>query len=1085
MRLLWKSWTAVLLLHASAAFAVTPVSPPQRPPQIWIDPTQSAEPVRLQDVAIDIRLQGFVASTEVELTFFNPNARVLEGEFVFPLAEGQSITGYALEVDGKLREGVVVEKETARVAYESTARRRIDPGLAELTQGNVFRTRLYPLPAMGTKRVRIAFDQTLLDNGASYRYLLPLQFDAPLAHFSVRAETRSSDSAAATVAGGALSFERWHGNFVAKLERENFRPERELAFDVPKHKQPVTIFSLPDRERPDWHRFAAQVQSAPPKSVTAITAPRRIALYYDASGSAATRERERELAFLDTWFARLRNVEVDLVAFRNEPEAPRRFIVRNGDTHELRAAIETLPLDGASAYGALRVDATETPDLVLVLGDGLDNFSSGEPIWQTDTLAPRLVFAYAAQTVDTVRLTRWARHSGGQVLNLLALDDAAALKQLDRSRWALLATRVLQGNCTDLAPAAPRPAGATFSLYGRCSPDAKLELRFGDGDGTTLIRTVSPAAGTALDATRGAFVERLWATARIADLDDAPQRDRDAIVALAKTYGVVTRETSMLVLDRIEDYVRYQVEPREPELAARYRALVSTGRGPSSASESHETHRDRILAAWKTFREWHERAHAGLDSLLAPSAELEAVRWKQAPELAGEKKNLEYAQVLSRKASALQKRWPGNGADQSAQAYWRRDALTLMQELDALHQRRLVLAPKSDEITEAPRPPPKRRWWSWSSRKVAAAPPGDAPVIVEEASPMAIPASAAQVSARHDGANAEPVAPAIKASNGDPSNAAPVAITLREWDPQTPYLARLRTAKEPYAAYLQERAEYARTPAFFLDCADYFHNEANDSRLALRVLSNLAEIDGENAPLLRVLAYRLQQWNRQDLAVPLFEHTLALRGEEPQSRRDLALALTRRENPDRARAVTLLWEIADRPWDTRFPDVELIALHELGDVVASAPASERPALAALADRLGIPPELREPLPVDLRVVLVWDADNVDIDLWVVDPLGEVAIFRNPRTKSGGHLSHDFTRGYGPEVFTIRHPIPGTYVVKTHYFGSSAQKITGPATLQLEFLTRFARGDGRREAVTRRLDNVDGDIEIGRFTVGTD
>src|SRR5260221_13695853 len=95
------------------------------------------EPMQLQDVSNDIRIEGFVASSTLDLTFFNPNRRVLEGELVFPLAGGQSITGYALEVAGKLRQGVVVEKETARVAFEATERRGIDPGLAELTRGNV------------------------------------------------------------------------------------------------------------------------------------------------------------------------------------------------------------------------------------------------------------------------------------------------------------------------------------------------------------------------------------------------------------------------------------------------------------------------------------------------------------------------------------------------------------------------------------------------------------------------------------------------------------------------------------------------------------------------------------------------------------------------------------------------------------------------------------------------------------------------------------------------------------------------------------------------------------------------------------
>jgi hypothetical protein len=58
MRLSWKPWPAAALRHADTAFALSPVSPPRRPPQVWIDPAQPAEPVRLQDVAIDIRIRA-------------------------------------------------------------------------------------------------------------------------------------------------------------------------------------------------------------------------------------------------------------------------------------------------------------------------------------------------------------------------------------------------------------------------------------------------------------------------------------------------------------------------------------------------------------------------------------------------------------------------------------------------------------------------------------------------------------------------------------------------------------------------------------------------------------------------------------------------------------------------------------------------------------------------------------------------------------------------------------------------------------------------------------------------------------------
>ncbi len=64
-------------------------------------------------------------------------------------------------------------------------------------------------------------------------------------------------------------------------------------------------------------------------------------------------------------------------------------------------------------------------------------------------------------------------------------------------------------------------------------------------------------------------------------------------------------------------------------------------------------------------------------------------------------------------------------------------------------------------------------------------------------------------------------------------------------------------------------------------------------------------------------------------------------------------------------------------------------------------------------------------------------------------------------RASRHVSRDFTGGYGPEVFMICRPIPGTYGVKTHYYADHAQKLTSPVTVQLEFLTRFDSGDSKR------------------------
>src|SRR5689334_23631803 len=111
-----------LLSLAAAAAAIAQPRPPTAlgmPPalDIWRPPVLVAagaeQPVRLQALQVEVDVAGRIAQTRVRMTFFNPNPRLLEGKLQFPLAEGQSITGFALDVDGGLRDAVPADKARA------------------------------------------------------------------------------------------------------------------------------------------------------------------------------------------------------------------------------------------------------------------------------------------------------------------------------------------------------------------------------------------------------------------------------------------------------------------------------------------------------------------------------------------------------------------------------------------------------------------------------------------------------------------------------------------------------------------------------------------------------------------------------------------------------------------------------------------------------------------------------------------------------------------------------------------------------------------------------------------------------------
>ena len=204
----------------------------------------------------------------------------------------------------------------------------------------------------------------------------------------------------------------------------------------------------------------------------------------------------------------------------------------------------------------------------------------------------------------------------------------------------------------------------------------------------------------------------------------------------------------------------------------------------------------------------------------------------------------------------------------------------------------------------------------------------------------------------------------------------------------------------------------------------------------------------------------------------MFRKVLALSPEEPQSYRDLGLAYA--ADKQAQKAIDSLNEVVIRPWHNRFPEIELITLAELNAIVANAGMP--------LDTNRIEPRLLKNLPLDLRAVMTWDADNTDIDLWVTDANGEKAYYGNRLTYQGGRMSLDFTGGYGPEEFSLKAAKPGKYKVEANYFGDRRQNITGATTLSLTLSTHFGSVNQQDQIVTMRLKDKGGVMFVGEFAV---
>ncbi len=342
-------------------------------------------------------------------------------------------------------------------------------------------------------------------------------------------------------------------------------------------------------------------------------------------------------------------------------------------------------------------------------------------------------------------------------------------------------------------------------------------------------------------------------------------------------------------------------------------------------------------------------------------------------------------------------------------------------------------------------------------------------------------------------APAESVGAAKSAPRRGAAGSGGATITLAAWDPQTPYLKAIGACGDgnaAYAEYLRQKKAHGTAPAFYMDCASLFFKKGWRLR-GWRILSNMAEFKLEDAAVWRAMGWRLREAGQYNEAEICFRKALKLRNEEGQSRRDLALVLSESGKAAKnaaalTEAMALLKEAAFTNFARRSGrrsndrQVSIVALEELNALIAWCAAvtwsdGNRPAV----------PELdaayRRDLPVKIRIVLSWDADETDIDLHVLEPDGEEAYYGHRRTSTGGFVSEDVTTGYGPEEYLRKEGL-GTFKILSNYFASHQTALTGATTVTATVYTDWGTTAEKLKILTLRLDKPKDKHLIGEITV---
>lgn len=546
-------------------------------------PPQELE-IRSQQVRV--HLQDGVARTTVDQRFFNPSSTAVEGYYWFTIPEGAAIDRFALEVNGHVMDGEVVERKQARAAYEASIRMAVDPALLEWIDGRTYRARIFPIPAAGERRIVLSYLQLLPTVDDTVHYVYPMgsggvrvqEFSLAVDLGEAGKNMQLATTADARIEGGGRrvtmrrSGYRPQGDFLLEAKLKKSAPLRAMRVESGRGEAAyVMLRYVPDV---DW----TQVKKVPGDVVVVVDT--------SAGGDQADRQLRSDVAE-----AILRALSTsDRFALVAADLTPRVLYPAKGlapaDEANVGKALErlsTVARGGATDVGVVfskalaRLHGARQPAVVYI-GDGrptvgeLRSDGLAQRVSRTMAGSPARLFTIAVGSdCNHSLLARLARIGGGRTFRVDVAQQA--VQEALRFVGSLKTPTI-----TDLTLDVGAGLDQSFSsVAGKLSRGQEVTLLARTHHALPRLVKVTGKLGgkpfskqyelQTLSGPRYNYVPKLWARRYLTRLLAADrEKSRGTIIRLGMDYSLMTPFTSFLVLENEAAYRRWGIQrrPRDP-----------------------------------------------------------------------------------------------------------------------------------------------------------------------------------------------------------------------------------------------------------------------------------------------------------------------------------------------------------------------------------------------------------------------------------------------------------------------------------------------------------------------------------------
>jgi len=1037
-------------------------------------------PMELQKCSIDVKSDLFTATTFIEMEFHNPNDQEIEGLYRFQLEPGQAITALQLDLFGKFREGSIEERWKAANAYNTIVGKKVDPALLQMDGYNSYSLRIYPVPAKSNRRITMTIQQILPSDGKQVLYHLPVFHKEQVKEFKVNAVVLCS-AIVATVQGGLLkgqSFQQHSGFQQIRWEANNITWQKPLQFSIPFAKSAVCL-----KKENNEKSFA--VRHLPPFSRTKAIEPKSIAIFWDASFSGSKRDTEKEISFLKQYISYYDINDIYITLFNYRQGATVHFSNNNWINY-----LRSVAYEGATRFGALDFTGVQA-DVLFLVSDGFSSMGTSLPKNKSQVV----YCVHASNMADNQTLNNIIGESGGKNIDLKTQSIRQAISLAGSTEMILLGIRPASGKTIIEVEEYDRHTGSSF-VWGTTKADSDtLFFEYGNNGEASIIEQVvlSPSNNCS-----SSGMNRFKALAEFDKL--LKKASWHELLLFGKAEKIVTYNTSFIVLEKAEDYVKFNIEP------------------PIELNEQCEQIQPGFLLRNKNqnqnerLRLSHQLDQFEILTSVANRYNTRIGRWGSTESITLNKPDITKTNIAVKEdkptVSNANAGLPGNNAGFMGNAsleevvvvgYGQARRKQLTGAVSVINGSDIFSSATSVEQVLNGRVPgmaitqnnSQFSPGSVSSIRIrGAATFGNShPLFVLDGIPIGgdvdgrlnindyvsvndiehievLKDAAATAIYGSRGANGVIVIKTKKGRNNYWYNS-PSRYKLSSME-DVSYLQEIKAVdkNDKLTKYKELQLFHQDDAAFYLDMAHHLY-EQGFKKEARTVLTTAAEVLPNNLTIQKIIASFFEQWGNWDEAVALYEEILNASPSNTMAYRDLGLAY--HQSGKHQKAIEVLYKgiqynhHANEYW---YVSQKEMLLNELNAIVAI--HQER------LDLKTIPAELLKPLAVDLRIVIQCSNGQL-YGATLVEPDGKECKEWQGATKNGGY----FTQAHYNEKtkeYQIKDAPKGRYRIRVNYY-ESYNSNKQPGVIKLIVYKNFGKPNQTVSVENVMMDNQMGDIEI--------